>query len=315
MTAGLRHAAIVIASAGSLFCALAIPVLGQTDIPAGARTEMDSLAALYPPDPRAVPVPFGPGERLIYKVKVGIFNAGEGSISVLSVDTIGGNTTYHARMKIDGGFMGMGVHDTHESWFDVRTLVSRRFVQDIHDPGYTSYRDYLMVPEEGEWKRQDNDEHGPLGSLLPLDDISFVYYIRTLPLKVGETYTLDRYFKKDGNPVVVKVLRKDHRKTDAGEFNTIVVKPLIRTKGLFGQGGDAELHFTDDERRILVYMKSNIPKFPGSLTLHLQEIHPGVPLNPEERARVLGPDSVGRNREGGTPSAGTAPVAIRSPRP
>ena len=178
----------------------------------------------------------------------------------------------------------------------MRTLVTWRFVQDINDPGYSSFRDYVMAPERNQWERQDNDEYGPLGSPLPLDDISFVYYIRTLPLEVGKTYTLDRYFKQDGNPVVVKVLRKDHRKTDAGEFNTIVVKPLIKTKGLFGEGGDAELHFTDDERRILVYMKSNIPKFPGSLTLHLKEIREGLPLNPRARERALE-----RRLPGGTP--------------
>lgn len=271
----------------TLFAAL-LAVVAALPMAATAQ-DADTLAVVpsYPVDPRAADVPFGPGETLLYKVKVGIFNAGHGSMSLLAMDTLQGRPTYHARMKIDGGLMGLGVHDTHESWFDIRTLVSRRFVQDINDPGYSSYRDYLMVPEKGEWERQDNDEHGPLGSTLPLDDISFVYYIRTLPLEVGKTYTLNRYFKVDGNPVVVKVIRRDHRKTDAGEFNTIVVKPLIKTKGLFGEGGDAELHFTDDERRILVYMKSNIPKFPGSLSLHLEEIREALPLNPDARNRAV----------------------------
>ena len=229
-------------------------------------------------------VPFGPGERLVYHVKVGIFGAGEGSLEVVGVDTVRGHRSYHVRMQIDGGLMGLSVHDKYDSWFDVRTLTSWRFIQDIHDPGYSSFRHYEMFPERRSWERQDNDEFGPLGSPLPLDDISFIYYIRTLPLEVGKTYTLPRYFKEDGNPVIVKVLRKDQRETDAGKFNTIVVKPIIRTTGLFGQGGDAEIHFSDDERRIVVYMKSNIPKFPGSLTLHLEEIQEGLPLNPGARA-------------------------------
>ena len=206
---------------------------------------------------------------------------------VEAVDTAHGHPSYLLQMRIDGGLMGLSVHDRYQSWMDVRSLVSWRFIQDIHDPGYSSFRHYEMFPERRTWERQDNDEFGPLGSPLPLDDISFIYYVRTLPLEVGKTYTLTRYFKEDGNPVIVKVLRKDHRKTDAGEFNTIVVKPIIKTTGLFGQGGDAELHFSDDERRILVYMKSNIPKFPGSLTLHLKSIREGLPLNPESRAIAL----------------------------
>jgi len=268
---------------------LALVLLLGCALPVGARAQdgLDSLVAEYPPDPRAAAVPFGPGERLVYNVKVGIFGAGEGSMAVEAVDTAHGHPSYHLQMRIDGGLMGLSVHDRYESWLDVRRLVSWRFIQDIHDPGYSSFRHYEMFPERRTWERQDNDEFGPLGSPLPLDDISFIYYVRTLPLEVGKTYTLTRYFKEDGNPVIVKVLRKDHRKTDAGEFNTIVVQPIIKTTGLFGQGGDAELHFTDDERRILVYMKSNIPKFPGSLTLHLKSIREGLPLNPESRAIAL----------------------------
>jgi hypothetical protein len=269
--------------------ALALPAwaAAQDATHHAAQERVDSLEAAFPVEPRAAAVPFGPGERLVYHVKVGIFGAGEGSLEVVGVDTVRGHRSYHVRMQIDGGLMGLSVHDKYDSWFDVRTLTSWRFIQDINDPGYSSFRHYEMYPERRSWEREDNDEFGPLGSPLPLDDISFIYYIRTLPLEVGKTYTLPRYFKEDGNPVIVKVLRKDTRETDAGKFNTIVVKPLIKTKGLFGQGGDAEIHFTDDERRIVVYMKSNIPKFPGSLTLHLEKIEEGVPLNPGARAEAL----------------------------
>ncbi|MGD8320999.1 MAG: DUF3108 domain-containing protein [Gemmatimonadota bacterium] len=250
-----------------------------------AQARFDSLAALYPPEVSAAPAPFGPGERLTYKVKVGIFSVGEGSMTIADVDTVRGHETYVARMYIDGGLGPAKVHDAHESWFDVRNLVSWRFIQNIQEVNYKSFRHYEFYPERNTWERTDNGESGALGSTLPLDDIAFIYYVRTLPLEVGKTYTLNRYFKSEGNPVVVKVERRDERKTDAGRFKTIVVKPIIRTKGLFGQGGDAELHFTDDDRRILVYLKSNIPGFPGSLTLHLKKIEEGVPLQPAVRAR------------------------------
>lgn len=259
--------------------------------PAGAQLPVlppvQPLERSFDTDSTVVPVPFGPGERLIYNVKIGWWNAGEGQMSISAVDTVRGRDAYHIRMSIDGGLWGLSVHDKYESWLDVRTLQSWRFIQDIHDPGYSSYRHYEFYPERRIWDRQDNDESGPLASLIPLDDIAFIYFVRTLPLEVGRTYTFTRYFKVEGNPVTVKVLRRDRRKTDAGEFNTIVVQPIIRTKGLFSQGGKAELHFTDDERRILVYMKSDIPNFPGSLTLHLREIHEGLPLHPDPRARAL----------------------------
>jgi len=107
-----------------------------------------------------------------------------------------------------------------------------------------------------------------------------------LPLEVGETYTFDRYFKETGNPVTVQVLRKDTRETDAGEFNTIVVRPSFQDEGLFSEEGEAELHFTDDERRLLVYMWVNMPNFPGGVSLHLQSITEGYPVNPTSRAEA-----------------------------
>src|SRR5690606_22366256 len=250
-------------------------------------------------NPFAAPTPFGPGEHLVYRVKVGVFNAGEGHMTVHAMDTVRGNPAYRAVMGIQGSLLGLGVDDEYTTWFDMYTLQSWRYIRDVHQVSYESYRHYEFYPERGTWEREDNDESGPLGSLLPLDDIAFVYYIRTLPLEVGKTYTLDRYFKDEGNPVVIRVVRKDRKETEAGTFNTIVVKPVIRTDGLFGEGGDAELHFTDDERRILVYMKSNIPKFPGSLTLHLRSYQEGLPLNPQSRQAVLearreqGPSDVG----------------------
>jgi hypothetical protein len=251
------------------------------------ETRLDSLAARYPTVPGAARVPFGPGERLVYKVKVGIFGVGEGQMALEAIDTVRTHPVYRANLAIKGGLGPAKVDDSSTSWFDLRSLVSRRFIQDIHEVGYQSYRHYEIYPSERRWEREDNDEFGPLASTLPLDDVAFIYYLRAMPLEVGKTYTLSRYFKEDGNPVVIKVLRRDRRETGAGTFNTIVVKPLIRTKGLFSQGGDAELHLTDDDRRILVYLKSNIPKFPGSLTLHLEEIHEGLPLNAQAREAAL----------------------------
>ena len=253
-------------------------------------------ADLVPVDPWAAPTPFGPGEHLVYKVKVGIFSVGEGHLTVEAVDSVRGNKTYRAVMGINGSLMGLAVDDVYTTWFDVTTLQSWRYIRDIHEVTYESYRHYEFYPERRKWEREDNDEFGPLGSSIPLDDIAFVYFVRTLPLEVGKSYTLSRYFKDEGNPVVVEVVRRDVRETEAGKFNTIVVKPKVKTDGLFAEGGQAELHFTDDERRLLVYMKSDIPNFPGSLTLHLKSVQEGFPLNPHAREEVLG---ARKRREGG----------------
>ena len=267
-----------------LLLAVSIPnnLSGQDE-----QSRFDGLTIAFPEDDAAAPVPFGPGERLTYKVKIGIFNAGEVTMDLQTLDTVRGHSTYRAVVEIDAGLMGVGVHDIFTTWFDQQTLQSWRYIRDIDDTMYESYRHYEFYPDRGIWDREDNDEFGPLGSSLPLDEMAFIYYIRQMSLEVGKTYTLSRFFKEDGNPVVIEVLRKDRRETEGVWYNTIVIKPTIQTDGMFSEGGDAELHFTDDERRLLVYLKTNVPILPGSLTWHLRSVEEGVPLHPDARARAI----------------------------
>lgn len=259
-------------------------VVGDT-VGAGSATET-AAPVRYEIDPEAAVVPFGPGERLEYKVKIGILNAGHAHMAVLGIDSVRGDPTYHLQMALKGSllFGAAKVDDLWDSWLDTRLLISRRYIRDIHELSYKSYRHYEFYPEELYWDRADNDEFGDLASALPLDDIAFVYFIRTLPLEVGKTYTIPRYFKKSGNPVIIKVERRGQRETPAGTFNTIVVRPVIKTSGLFSEGGEAELHFTDDEHRYLVYLRSKMPVV-GSVTLHLESISPGTPIHAGANSR------------------------------
>lgn len=232
------------------------------------------------------PVPFGPGERLEYQVKLGAFTVGESWMRVHGIERVRGHRTYHVSMGIRGGIPMARVDNLLESWIDVESLSSRRFVQDQDEVRTKRFRQFEFYPEERRYERADIDEAGELPTDQPLDEIAFVYYVRTLPLEVGETYELDRYFQEDGNPVVVKVLRRDEIEVPAGTFRTIVVQPVIQTRGLFGEGGEAEIHFSDDSRRLLVQLRSRVPVM-GSLSLHLRNITPGRSLRPLAFSEVV----------------------------
>ena len=259
---------------------------GGNDSRANGDESMDTAemhraeAVSYEIDPLAAVVPYGPGERLDYKVKVGIFNAGHAHMEVLGIDSVRGEPTYHVEMALKGSllFGALKVEDYWSSWIDTRLIMSRRFISDVSNTGHSSYRSFEFYPDEMYWEQTDEGVFGELATALPLDDISFIYFVRSLPLEVGKTYTLPRYFKKDGNPVILKVERRDVRETPAGTFNTIVVRPTIKTSGLFSEGGEAELHFTDDENRYLVYMRVGMSVV-GSITMHLESIVPGTPIH------------------------------------
>ena len=243
--------------------AIAGPLSGQAP-PAGSL-DLPSTAA---------PVPFRVGETAEYQVRLGGIRVGSGVLEVSALEEVDGKTTYRTKLHVRGGIPLARVDTRMESWIDVRGLFTRRFEEDKHELRYKRQRIYDFFPESGSYRIRQSGEVGRLASRHPLDDVSFLFFARTLPLEPGDTYTLPRYFKADGNPVVLKVLRRDTITVPAGTFNTVVVQPIIQTDGLFGQGGEAEVHFTDDERRLLVHLRSRVPLV-GSLTMSLRSYDPG----------------------------------------
>ncbi len=234
-------------------------------------------SVIRPIERRIASVPFGPGERGTFKVTFGGIGVGRGVVEVAGLDTIRGIPAYHFVLKIKGGVPFAHVDDVQESWMDIVRLSSLRFHQNLNQVKYKRRLTFDFFPSEGIWKVLEREQSGPLASNQPLDDISFMYWVRTIPLEVGKTYTFTRYFKTEGNPVVVKVLRRETVKVPAGTFQTIVLKPIIKTKGLFSEGGEAELYFTDDSRRMLVMLSSKLSI--GTLKLHLESYTPGDPLS------------------------------------
>lgn len=236
--------------------------------------------------PAVAPVPFGLGEKATYQVRVGLFGGvGKGVMEVAGIEDVRGHPTYNLRLSIQGGVPFFKVDTRFESWLDVGSLISRRFEQDQHEGRFKRHRIFEFYPEERRWERAETEDQGELPTDIPLDDVSFLYFVRTLPLEVGETYTFPRYFRDKGNPVTLKVLRKETIKVPVGTFETIVVQPIIKTSGLFGDGGQAEVYFTDDDQRLLVQMKSRMPIL-RSLNLVLESYEPGEKLSAERLGSV-----------------------------
>jgi hypothetical protein len=215
------------------------------------------------------------GERALYEVRLAGRGVGSGSLEIGGEERVDGFNTLHATMQLSAGVLFAKVNDRFESWIDPERRFSRRFVQDQKELTTKRYRDYRFAPEHRRYRQVDNGEEGVLHTDEPLDDVSFLFYVRTLPLRVGDVDTIPRYFKA-GRDVIIRVLRKEKVKVPAGTFETIVVQPTITNAGgLFGQGGQAEIYLSDDDARTLVMMKSKVPVL-GSLSLHLREFRPGT---------------------------------------
>ena len=220
----------------------------------------------------AQPVPFAPGERLVYDVKFGALDVGDAVMEVTGVEQVRGRDTYHVRFAVKGGTFFYKVNDRYESWIDTISLVSLRHHQQIDEGSYERERKYEISPERGVYQENEKPEQPTVPE--PLDDGSFFFFLRSIPLEVGQTYTFDRYFKPDRNPVTVTVVRREKVKVPAGTFEAIVLHPSIKAKGVFGEGGQAEIWLADDSSRVMLQMKSKL-KF-GSLNLYLKKLTKGV---------------------------------------
>ena len=232
-----------------------------------------AVGAQAPRAPQSVPAvdslvrPWHVGERLVYGVKFGLFNVGTATMEVVGIDTVRGEPTYHVLFNIRGKALTYSLIDSMQSWFGVHDLVSRRFVQDTEERGRHRYRSYEILPDRGIWVRNGTDTAATVRD--PLDDASFFFFARTLPLEAGRTYTFARYFIADRNPVSIRVLQRQEISVPAGRFRTIAVRPIFQSRGLFGQGGQAIIWFSDDAARIPVRMRSALPV--GTIEMSLRE--------------------------------------------
>jgi hypothetical protein len=234
--------------------------------------EIGTVAALVPELQPRMTVPFDIGEQLTYDVRFGALKVGTGRMEVVGTQEVRGREAWHTRFTVKGGIPFYKVNDRMESWIDTRTFESLRFVQDLNEGRRDKDRYFEIYPEYGTYTEKGEVEQAPSVED-PLDDAAFMYFIRTIPLEVGKTYEFNRYFRPDRNPVQIRVLRKQTVEVPAGKFQTIVIQPIIKSKGIFSEKGHAEMWLTDDPRRLLVQMKTDLSI--GSLNLYLRGYVPG----------------------------------------
>ena len=246
-----------------------VVVVGHARGQSAASTMATTISLSQP----RMDVPFETGEKLTFDVRFGGLKVGTGRMEVLGLQNVRGREAWHTRFTVKGGIPLYRVNDRMESWIDSRSFESLRFVQDLQEGRRDKERTFEIYPDRGTYSENGEVEHAPSVED-PLDDAAFLYFVRTIPLEVGQTYEFNRYFRPDRNPVRIRVLRKETVTVPAGKFETIVIQPIIKSKGIFSEKGEAQMWLTDDPRRLLVQMKSNLSI--GSLNLYLRGYVPGT---------------------------------------
>lgn len=211
------------------------------------------------------------GELLTYRAvsgRIGTF--GTGTLRVDGPEEVRGDQVLRLSFDFAGRVGIFRIADRTRSWVARDEFASLRYEREERSPLGSRREEVEIFPEEGRWEAGDG-ETGATGGALPLDELSFLYYLRSLPLAEGDEYAIDRHFDPDRNPVRLRVIGREATEVPAGVFETIVVEMRVRDERVSAM----RLYLTDDARRIPVRIESSAPLV-GSTRLLLERAEAGV---------------------------------------
>ncbi len=224
------------------------------------------------------PVPFRVGESFEYRGyhSLNPFGGiGSAVMSVVGIDTVAGVASWHFKLTTQVSIPFFKNSSVLESWTTVADFVSHRFVHHIIENGKQLANDDYHIHGDSGFYRNHSDTLTKPTPPDPLDDLSFVYYIRAMPLHANGVDTIPRYFRADHNPVIVTVVGHDSiEMPDGSRCYCWVLHPVVdEPGGLFARKANARLWLTDDGLRIPVQIQSKLSV--GTVTLKLRKITRG----------------------------------------
>jgi hypothetical protein len=204
-------------------------------------------------------LPFSIGEKLNYRVSVSrLGNVGNGSMWVEGPVDVRGVNTWLLRFDFQAGMGPMKAVDKTSSWLDPERMAAQRYFK--HEKHVLAKHDEKVeiFASEKRWTGADG-ESGMSPTDEPLDELSFIYFIRTLPLAPDSIYRFNRHFDTARSPTTIAVMRRELISTPAGRFQTILVEMRVRDSRRYKGEGVIRINFSDDAMRIPVRIESAMP--------------------------------------------------------
>ena len=240
------------------------PVLPAVLAGAGARARADTPVAR----------PFFLGERLEYRVRVAkVGNVGRVAMWVEGPVDVRGTETYLLRFDFKARVGPVKAEDRTWSWIDPLRMAVHRFKKHERHPLSRHDEEVELFPSEQRWQAASG-ESGASPENAPLDELSFMYFIRTLAFTPDTVYRFDRHFDAARNPTTVRVLGRETVATRAGEFRTVLLEMRVKDPRRYRGEGVIRINVSDDGRRIPVRIRSSMPVL-GSAVMTLESYtHP-----------------------------------------
>ena len=226
-----------------------------------------SLAVALPAQESAT-LPFRVGERLVYDGRVrGI--GGRGTMWIEGPVDVRGVATYELHFDFFARVGPLSVSQKSTSWLDPERMAAMRFEKRERHLLARREEAIELFPDERRWRAKDG-EAGASPTTAPLDELSFIYFIRTLPLTSDSTLRFARHFDPARSPTLVRVLGREQVDTPAGSYGTVVVEMRVRDPQHYKGEGRIRFSISDDRCRLPVRIESTIPDA-GTVVLTLAD--------------------------------------------
>lgn len=243
-------------------CVLVVSVLAGTTRVATAMQAAVPMATTPRP-------PFPIGEALEYSVHVARGgNVGKGQMRVEGPVMEQGVRTWRLVFDMEAGKGPVRAIDKTISWLDPVRFAVLRFEKTERHPLSRSQEHVTMDLTAGTWNERAEPRSNRLGSMLPLDELSFIYFLRTIPLDRDTTFRFDRHFDATRNPTMVHVKGEELVETPVGIFRTRVVEMHVRDPKRFRGTGIIRFNIDIADCHVPVRIRSSMPML-GATTLTL----------------------------------------------
>lgn len=213
-------------------------------------------------------LPFTVGERLAYDGKVrGI--SGRGTMWIDGPADVRGVPTYVLHFDFSARVGPLSVRQQTTSWLDPERMAAMRFEKRERHLLVRREESVELFPEERRWRARDG-EVGESPTSAPLDELSFIYFVRTLPLGSDSTLRFARHFDPERSPTLIRILGREQVTTPAGSYGTVAVEMRVRDPEHYKGEGVIRFSLSDDRCRLPVRIESNVPDA-GTVVLTLAD--------------------------------------------
>jgi Protein of unknown function (DUF3108) len=231
------------------------PCLPLISRPAGAATH----AAITGEGGRNAELLQNAKEKFYYNIYwLGIF---VGSATLTSVRE-GGTVTFTSEVHSAPVISVVYKVEDHASSREVAGMPENFRIKQM-EGRYRSDKETLFDPAKGritytDYRKGIRAEH-EVKNFPVWDVISGFYHLRTLLLETGKTVSLNVFDSNKMLKTEVHVLRKEKVAFPGrGDVDALVVKPMLRTEGLFKHKGEILIWLTDDVSRIPVKVETKV---------------------------------------------------------